>query len=76
MSPVISEVRADGVVHHEKLTGVAFGKAVVEYFNLPAGKVSCEVEMHTRPDDVFGVSLRICLNAEDLAAIARKMGAA
>lgn len=55
--------------------GNSFGKALCEYFALPASQVSDEVQVNTKRDEMFSVSLTIMLTADDLAAIAKRMGA-
>lgn len=51
-----------------------FGVALCAHLGIPAGKV-LELKLHTEAGEVFGVSVRIGLTAEDLAGIAKRMDA-
>lgn len=55
------------------VTGIEFGRAVVEHLGLSGGKVSADMEMVSAGEEVFGVKLNISLTADDLAAIADRM---
>ena len=53
--------------------GREFGVALCDHFNLPASQAS-DLKLHTGINDVFSASLTIMLTADDLAAIAARMG--
>lgn len=55
------------------VTGIEFGRAVVEHLGLSGEKVSADMEMVVGGTEVFGVKLNISLTADDLAAIADRM---
>lgn len=68
-----STPRADGTVHHVLHTGNCFARAVVAHFKLPGGQVDADMQVHAQADELFGLTLRICLTAEDVAAIGELM---
>jgi len=73
---VVSTVRADGVVRHARVTCAnAFGAALAAHFGLPARQVMAGMEMHTKSDEIFGVTITLALTPDDLAGIARHMAA-
>jgi len=73
---IIKSTPMDGVVRkffaHSSLD---FGRALCAHFGLEPGKVDSTMTMHTGPDEVFAVSIRISLTPDDLAGIAQHMAA-
>ncbi len=55
--------------------GNAFGMAVCKHFGLTDKKVAADIKVNTKRDEVFSVTLDIFLTADDLAGIAKHMGA-
>ena len=58
---------------HNFTSGLDFGHALVAHFNLPAGQVERGVKVNFGAGEIFGVTLRIALTADDLVAIAGRM---
>jgi hypothetical protein len=69
--------RADGSVQKAKIgTGLIFGAAVCKHFALDPMKVEAGMLVHTGADEIFGLTLRISLTGDDIAAIGEIMRAA
>lgn len=73
---LLTVARADNVLHKRLQVSNDFAAALAAHFALPADMVDAAMHMHTGPDEIFGVTLRIALTADDLAAIAAKMAEA
>lgn len=54
------------------LTGIEFACAVAKHFKLP-GTTAADMEMVTGANEVFGIKVKLMLNADDLAAVADLM---
>lgn len=50
-----------------------FCKALAEHFKLPLDQVESSMELHTKANEIFGVTLKISLTADDVIAIGKKM---
>lgn len=57
------------------LIGQDFGRGVASWFGLDENKVTSEIKMHTELHKPFAVTLTICLSAEDVIGIGKRMEA-
>lgn len=55
------------------LHGMDFGRALVDHFKLPGDQVDADVAVSAGSADIFAVTLKIALTADDLTAIAQRM---
>lgn len=57
----------------ESITAIHFGRALVKHLGLDEQQVSSDLTLHTKGDDIFGVTLTIMLDGSDIEEIGRIM---
>lgn len=58
---------------NEFLCGIDFSRALMEHLGLPPEKIDSDITLNTGANEVFGVTVKIMLNAGDMDAIAKRM---